>query len=86
MIGVGRPVGAAGDGASSPPSTLCPTLKEGLPVFCSVKTWSPSRERVAGGAVGAAVASGDEEASSGYGSPDSQPECAPLAAGGGPPR
>lgn len=74
---------------SSPhaPLPYYPTLKEGVPVFCSGKTWSPSRERagtagcaVTHGAMAAHV-SGDEEASSGYGSPDSQPECAPLPVG-----
>jgi hypothetical protein len=81
MIGVGGANGIRGDVSSSP--SYCPTLKDGVPVFCSGKTWSPASSRaVAGGAAPTAmVASGDEEASSGYGSPDSQPECTTLPVG-----
>jgi hypothetical protein len=73
MIGMG---GTGNGGVLPPTSSLCPSLKEGLPVFCSEKqTWSPSRD--AAQRAGIPGASGDEEASSGYGSPDSQPECPP---------
>ncbi|KAF4523077.1 hypothetical protein B566_EDAN003089 [Ephemera danica] len=85
MGGTGNGHGALSQQQAPPTSSLCPSMKDasGLPVFCNEKqTWSPSRD-VQGhrGLVpgGGALASGDEEASSGYGSPDSQPECPPPA-------